>query len=334
VIAEEKMKSLVCLALVALLQIVYSFPINDEAMLEFKLFVQDQNKNYETPEEYQYRFQVFHDNLLRAAELNKLHPRAQFGVTIFMDLTPEEFRHNYLIDNFTEFAGDTFDKMEPLPRQELNAELPETFDWTAVGGIVTSVYNQGNCGSCWAFATTENIESMWARAGHGLENLSMQQLVDCDKASDGCGGGSPSNAYQTVMSEGGIDTMASYEYDAKDGACRFSPAHVGARISTWGYISTNDDEEYMAQWTYANGPPAVCVAASTWQTYKGGVIGPSCGDSVDHCVQLTGWTVSSGVTAWVIRNSWGTDWGYSGYCMVEYGDDVCAIGQWCSSSWI
>jgi C1A family cysteine protease len=64
--------------------------------------------------------------------------------------------------------------------------------------MVTPVYNQGACGSCWAFSVTENVESMWAIAGHPLEKLSMQQLVDCDTNDNGCNGGMPENAFRCL----------------------------------------------------------------------------------------------------------------------------------------
>jgi len=301
----------------------------DVELQQFKQFQLKFNKLYN--EDHEYRFQVFKDNLKHAAQLGELNPKATFGITKFMDLTPQEFKQYYLISNFTDFKEKTFKDMKALPKQDLRAELPISFDWRDAG-IVTDVYNQGQCGSCWAFASTENIESMWAHAGHGLINLAMQQLVDCDKQSDGCGGGSPATAYPYVISQGGIDTLSSYPYTGQNGQCAFQANNVGATISNWGYVTDNDNEEYMGQWLYANGPPSVCVAAETWQYYTGGIIGTSCSGSVDHCVQVVGWTQSSGVNAWTIRNSWGTDWGYAGFCYVEYGCNCCSIGDWCSSS--
>jgi len=326
------MNFLYTLAILLAVGIVYA---ELDPMVEFKNFQQKYNKNYPTQEEANLRFEIFQSNLQWAAELNKTRTKeasAWFGVTPFMDISREEFRRTHLIANFTEYKERVFKNMAPLPRQQFEATVPSAFDWRNAG-VVTGVYNQGQCGSCWAFSTAENIESMWARAGKGLINLSMQQIVDCDTNDDGCGGGLPARAYQYILSAGGLDSYSSYPYDGVQEACRFNPSAVAARISSWGYITQNDDESYAQQWTYANGPPSVCVDASTWQVYGGGVFGTACGTAIDHCVQATGWNVVSGVAAWTVRNSWGTGWGpYGGYLYVEMGCNCCAIGEYISSS--
>jgi cysteine peptidase B len=298
---------------------------------EFENFLQTYEVKYDTVAEYRQRLIIFSENVEYAAKLDAADPHAEYGVTQFMDLTRDEFKRNWLISNFSspKMRG------EPVPVMDFEMDpdldtvnLPPDFDWRS-RGVVTGVYNQGQCGSCWAFSTTENIESMWARAGHGLENLSMQQLVDCDRASDGCGGGNPPNAFQYVIQQGGIDTYGAYPYAGRNQACHFNPSAVGARVSSWGYISTNDNEAAMLNWVANYGPPSACVDAQVWQYYRGGVITGGCGNSLDHCIQITGWATVSGIPAWVVRNSWGTGWGYAGYLYVQYGTNMCGIGQEC-----
>jgi hypothetical protein len=294
--------------------------------VEFQQFVAKYEKSYPTSDEFNKRFAIFRENKVIAARLQLKDKHAKYGVTQFSDLSQEEFRGHYLIANFTspKMRGE---KVPVLPSSPVPAEgYPVSFDWRNAG-IVTGVYNQAQCGSCWAFSTTENIESMEARAGRGLQNLAMQQLVDCSHNGDnGCAGGNPPNAFAYVIATGGIEAYGNYPYTAQDGACQFNPGLVADTIANWGYISTNDDENAMMSWTYANGPPSICVDASTWQYYNGGVI-TSCGMAIDHCVQLTGWTTVGGTPAWTVRNSWGTGWGYGGYLYVMRNADVCAIGN-------
>ena len=72
-------------------------------------------------------------------------------------------------------------------------------------------------------------------------------------------------------------------------------------------------------------PMSVLVDATLWQTYEGGVITASdgCGDSIDHAVQATGYNAEKNY--WIVRNSWGTNWGEGGFVYVEYGRNVCGI---------
>jgi len=211
------------------------------------------------------------------------------------------------------------------------------FDWRfPKAGYDTScispVYNQGQCGSCWAFSATEQTEAMTCLDGYTggryIQN-SMQQVVSCDTTSDGCGGGFTISAYQYIVGAGGQDSYASYPYYAENTACAFNPNTIQSRISSYGYVGQNN-EQVMQNYILGSGPLSVCVDAASWQYYNGGVI-TSCGNQIDHCVQITGYGAVSGVDVWVVRNSWGTGWGYGGYLYVEYGQNMCSIASYPST---
>jgi len=305
----------------------------DHDVVEFKKFVVQFNKTYSTKAEWNKRFAIFSSNLNIAADLDASDAHADYGVTQFMDLSPAEFRSKYLISNFTspKREGKSYNVLPAAPTMTWD-QLPPSFDWNT-HGAVTGVYNQGGCGSCWAFSTTENVESMWAIAGKGLINLSMQQLVDCaGNGNKGCGGGNPPWTYPYIISCGGMDSYQSYPYTGENDNCAFNGNNVAARISNWGYITTTDNENAMGSWTYSHGPPSICVDASQWQYYQGGVVTSGCGTQLDHCVQITGWQTFDNIPAWNVRNSWGTGFGYGGYILLMRGANICGLGQEVTSS--
>jgi len=290
---------------------------------DFEDFRRIHHKYYTSDIEAAYRFRVFSENVERAAQLTANSPSATFGITKFMDLTPTEFADQYLMKNISrdDLPSAPLAKVRPMA-------LPSSFDWNNKGGVVTPVKNQEQCGSCWAFSATETIESVWARAGHPLAQLSPQQIVDCDTTDSGCNGGWPYNAYQYIISAGGQDSAVSYPYVGYDQTCEFKIGGVVAKLTGWNYVTQSQNENVIQQYVYQNSPVSVCVDASTWQFYTGGVVtAASCGVNIDHCVQVTGWGVQGGVTAWNVRNSWGTGWGNNGYLWVQFGQDACAIAQ-------
>ena len=90
-----------------------------------------------------------------------------------------------------------------------------------------------------------------------------------------------------------------------------------------GYQSVGrGSETSMQQYISSSGPLSICVDASSWQSYQGGVLS-YCGNSVDHCVQLVGYEGD----AWKVRNSWGASWGESGHIRIQIGQDLCAISS-------
>jgi len=211
--------------------------------------------------------------------------------------------------------------------------LPKQFDWRD-HGAVTPVYDQGGCGSCWAFSATEAIESQWFLSGHNLTSLSPQQIVDCDlgNGDEGCNGGDTPTAYQYVIKAGGMETQMNYPYTGEDDQCSFSSNKVSAHIANWAYATTTKNETEMQAALVAKGPLSICVDAATWQLYFGGVISYFCGTDLDHCVMITGfedYTAWDGITysIWLIRNSWGEDWGEDGYVYVARDSDLCGVAD-------
>jgi len=72
-------------------------------------------------------------------------------------------------------------------------------------------------------------------------------------------------------------------------------------------------------------PLSICCDAEPWQYYTGGILAASqCGLSIDHAIQLTGYSPNSG-GYWIVRNSWGASWGENGFIYLQYGQNTCGI---------
>jgi len=278
-------------------------------------------RSYNSDDEDAYRRKVFESNLEIAAQHQKLNPLAEFGATMFSDWTPEEFKErmlNYVPSN------------ESLPEFDVSTlpvKLAGSKDWTGVA--TTPVKNQGQCGSCWAFSAVEQIESdLMLQHGTTIE-LGPQELVDCTSSGagsqrNGCQGGFPSAGYQVIQALGGIERESDYPYTATNGVCRYSRSKAAVTVTSYNSVGQGS-ETTMKQYVGSSGPLSVCVDASSWSSYRGGVM-TSCGQSVDHCVQLVGYG-DAGSSYWKVRNSWGASWGESGHVRLQIGSNLCAINS-------
>jgi len=318
--------------LVCLLGLLAVALANESAMRDsFLHFQRKYKKSYSSQSEFQERYQIFKKNMAQAAVNQKLNPKARFGVTQFSDLSNEEFAKFYLMPNLK-------NNVPALPPKKTNFAMntvgvtpdPTNFDW-ATTQYVTPIRNQGQCGSCWAFSATETISSYFALATNAqAELLSVEQIVDCDTAGQdqGCNGGFPSGAYSYVQSAGGIETETAYPYTAEggqSGSCNFQQSSVVATVTGSSSIS---GETGIYQQLSTGGPVSVCVDASQWSSYQGGVL-TSCTNNVDHCVQATGYANYNSANAyWIVRNSWGTSWGENGFIWIQIGQDLCSIGDY------
>jgi len=295
-------------------------------------FKAENGKHYSTFDEETSRFNKFVSNLPIIDRRNLAERTsggsALHGVTRFSDMSAEEFAQVYLTLDPSTFP--------PIDNSTLVTEVKPyegtqaLVDWS--GKYTTPVRDQGYCGSCWAFSASEQIESDAIRlvgwGTHTTDQLSPEQLVDCDTRSSGCNGGWPEWAYDYVKKAGGIELESAYPYSAyngKSGTCKASSSSFKVTVSSYyTYPSGAASESNMASHVKSTGPLSICIDASTWSSYKGGIMS-SCGSSVNHAVQAVGVDDSSG-GYWKVRNSWGSGWGEAGYIRLAYGHNTCSIG--------
>lgn len=279
------------------------------------------------------RFNAFKANLRLAEERNaraalKAKPglkQEAHGVTKFMDLTIEEFKAKYT--GLKPSKNKTAGAFKPHPASaRINAK---SIDWNARGAL-TPIKNQGQCGSCWAFSATEQLESQYFQKYGQLKTLSPQQVVSCDTTCLGCGGGNPIEAWGYVYSFGGQEMNNEYPYTSgitgQSGTCDSNAADVTEDVgATYHLIAQSPSQESNMLAQIQESPMSVCVDATLWQTYQGGVITAEsgCGTQIDHAVQATGYNAEGNY--WIVRNSWGESWGENGFVWLEYGANVCGI---------
>lgn len=295
----------------------------------FLEFLERFNKSYTTRRETKRRFRTFQKNMNIVIQLQKNERgSAKYGITKFSDMSPWEFKRTVLTPEWVDNGYPTTYAQIPDVHN-----VPDAWDWRE-HGAVSAVKNQGYCGSCWAFSVTGNIEGQWAIKKKKLISLSEQELVDCDKLDSGCNGGLPSNAYREIMRLGGLETEKEYPYDGRGEKCEFKERDVDAYINSSVKISRNETE--MKIWLFKNGPISIGINAFPMQFYWGGISHPwkfFCNPSkLDHGVLIVGYGVRGTEPYWIIKNSWGEDWGEKGYYLVYRGDGTCGLNTMCTSA--
>lgn len=288
---------------------------------DFDSFASQFGKTY-SAEEYDMRKSVFEFNLKRIDWLNSLNDGATYAVNEFADMTEDEFRSSHLGLVYNASALDH----APLAAELDVSAAPDSVDWVSKGAV-TPVKNQGQCGSCWSFSATGDMEGAHFLATKKLVSLSEEQFVDCDKVDHGCQGGLPSNAYDYAIKAGGVDSESSYAYRGVGGTCKFSKSNVVAKIASWEKVST--DEDQIAAYVATNGPVSIGINAGPMQMYGGGIADPwniFCNPKkLDHGVLIVGYGEENGKKYWKIKNSWGTGWGEQGYYRVVRGKGKCGL---------
>lgn len=297
---------------------------NSPRVADFVKFALDHGKVYNSLEQLTHRFSTFVSNLELIETTNKQDLSYKLGINEFADMTFEEFQNSHLMAPQHCSATKGNHKMK-------NAVLPPKVDWR-LKNIVSPVKNQKSCGSCWTFSTTGAIEAAHAQATGKMVLLSEQQLVDCagDFNNFGCNGGLPSQAFEYVLYNGGIDIEEEYPYKAEGYNCTYNPKAVGAKVYDVVNITQGAEDELKDAVGF-NRPVSVCFEVSRdFNLYNGGVYtsnvcrnGP---ETVNHAVLAVGYDVTeAGIPYWIIKNSWGEDWGEKGYFRMEMGKNMCGI---------
>ena len=306
---------------------------NEHAML-FDDFKTTYGKKYDTTTEEKERYATFVSNMEKIDARNEKEQQAGgtaiHGVTQFADISSGEFKKFYL--GYVAPSDKIRNKALPAAKIKKYKGTATSVNWA---GIYTpAINNQGYCGSCWAFSTIEQTESDSIRAGllTTSDTLSVQQLIACDNSENapdivqnfGCQGGNTETAYMYIAYVGGLVSAADYPYtsfygDANPDDCEFVPKEYKVTVSGFHKVV---GESAMQDYVMSTGPLSVCLDATGWETYQGGIMS-ACGDAVNHCVQVVG--IDTGNGYWIVRNSWGTSWGINGYIWLKSGQNTCSI---------
>ena len=296
---------------------------------KFQSFLKEHNKKYTTIEEYTARFNVFKTNYkkMEAFTLSRKPKTHNVGITKFSDLTPQEFRNTYL--NLKVTLLDQI-KAQSSAYQTSFEAAPAEFDWRKQAAV-GDVKDQGSCGSCWAFSTVANLEGLYAIKNKKQVVLSEQQLVDCDTDQDnGCNGGLMEDAFRYVQ-EHGLALSSDYKYTGRDGTCKAS--RVKSAIAIKGqHFAPDQDEENIKKMLVETGPLSIAVNAEPLQFYDGGILNADASEcdpqALNHGVAIVGYGSENGQAYWIIRNSWGPNWGEKGYVRFALGNGVCGVNNY------
>uniref|UniRef100_A0A1I7U4G7 Pept_C1 domain-containing protein n=1 Tax=Caenorhabditis tropicalis TaxID=1561998 RepID=A0A1I7U4G7_9PELO len=320
-----------------------------KAFEEFKI---KYNKKYKTKEENQLRLANFVKTVNTVDKLNEKSQKrgdtTVFGINKFADLSNKEFNRRLATKppkvpssthSFHNFPKRVKRQIEDFP---INFDLRhETIDHFP---IIGDVKDQGECACCWGFAVTAMLESVLMVRLKRSRQLSDQELCDCaaEERKVGCSGGSLSRGLHYV-NETGLSAQLIYPYKdtraRESGRCEadkkrrtFPPGRLAVGYPQLEY----SDYEFPSFIYNSKLPIAVFFAVPpSLQVYKSGVY------SDENC-NITGSIWHAGIFVgfgeeekpnglvekyWIMKNSWGEEWGEKGFVKIIRGRNWCNIEQ-------
>ncbi|CAO2147726.1 unnamed protein product [Urochloa humidicola] len=302
----------------------------EEAMMKARheKWMAEHGRTYKDDVEKAQRFEVFKGNADFIDRTNAAGDKKYIlAANKFADVAREEF-----VAKYTGLTHVSSSRPRKVPRFKyekltLSSEDQQAVDWRK-RGAVTAVKNQGSCGCAWAFSVVAAMEGIHQISTGNLVSLSEQQLVDCsiNLGNNGCHGGTMTRAFQYVVSNGGLTFEDDYPYNGSQGMCK----SVQPAVTIIGFQDVRSGDEAILAAAVANQPVSVAVDANNFQFYNGGIFtNDSCGKNlVNHAVTVVGLDIAEdGTNYWLLKNSWGTNWGESGYMRLERGTNACGVAE-------
>lgn len=200
---------------------------------------------------------------------------------------------------------------------------------------VTPIRDQRNYGCCWGFGALAAYESSYLKVNGGNPaalDLSEQQVLTCSGGGN-CLQGGGGLAYRVldwlVDQNKSLRPENQAPYTGGSGSCPNGAATDYTAIS-WGVVDPSGDIGKIA--SVSDIKKALCQygvisvsvnATSSFKNYAGGVyFGEASNPNnpiTNHAVAIVGWDDTK--QAWLVRNSWGTDWGEDGYGWIKYNSN-------------
>ncbi|KAL9244473.1 hypothetical protein vseg_018248 [Gypsophila vaccaria] len=282
--------------------------------IRFQKWMHENNREYKDVKEREKRFAIYKSNVEFIDRINSQNLSFTLIDNKFADMTNDEFN--------AKFTGGVMSDVVPSDsHEEINVTdygaLPTTVDWRKQGAV-TPIKNQGTCGSCWAFTTAASVESYHKIKTGTLLSLSEQQLMDCARGgiNRGCNGGSIELALRYVQSKGSV-LEKDYPYKGRDGVCNQATVAKKA-VTITGYKNVPRNNEQALQAAVAKQPVGVGLESNMFvQLYRGGLFTGFCGTNLNHAMTAIGYGEEGGNKYWLLKNSWGTNWGEKGFIRMK-----------------
>lgn len=268
----------------------------------FQTFIIAQNKTYQDAAESQNRYRLFSQNMARVLQWNS-HGSHSFTLAMnhLGDLSAHEYRR--LLGALPTTPVQNISAGFKAPRQHPQGKLqavPDAIDYRDYG-YVSPVKNQGQCGSCWSFSITGQVESLHRIFNDDMVSLSEQMLIECCGGGSNCSGYYPTTAADCAMNTyHGLDSDASYGYNIPDLSKTCTGHHAYDLSASYSYRwnikkeDENDLQSYVGQYQ----PVSVSIDASkaSFASYSSGVyVEKNCSNTggIDHAVLVVGYGFES-----------------------------------------
>jgi len=325
-------------------------PAQSNLTSTFRAWMAQHGQAYATPAEEAAAFAQFERTHARITAHNQQNSTITLGHNAYSATPFSQFFHRGIVPRNSTTAPRYYNSSLAGGRRLQTA--PASKDWRTEG-YVTPIKNQGQCGSCWSFATTGALEGGYKAATGHLVSFSEQNLVSCANIG-GCAGSNLDESFSWVASNGDA-TESEYPYaESIDGqndptlACTRSREVPFVTTQTYYNVRSTDLMHVVG----TQGPVAATISVSCcptnngFQSYRSGIITSSNYNTPeytyegwggwrrqlqscepDHAILIVGYGTSGSTDYWIVKNSWGTTWGDAGYFYVERGSNTCLLEQ-------
>jgi len=271
------------------------------------------------------------DFLLRKQKLftSKNRTPIQFGLTSRSDKFIHEIKNNRAFVSGHHKTFPRKDKNKHVHKLYINNYPPIDLRNVHSRSFVTPVKDQKLCGGCFAFASATVLE-FWSQKNGNPKSLSAQNLMDCtsgyDQPDAGCDGGLMEYVFEYAKNHP-VDLDINYPFI---GIYKTCPRKLWTHVSVADYkvlmIDENSRAEHQIPYILHHfGPVSIGIDSKNMNDYTGGVFtADMCSNDIDHAVTIVGYTND----AWIIKNSWGPDWGEDGYLYLERGKNACGLAEY------